>query len=169
MRLLWQGEGLDRLLDAAHARVVEVVLQTLAERGWQALPEVTFNRFGERGSIDVLGWHPACRALLVVEVKSVVPDVQAMLAGLDRKARLAPRLASDRGWMVRHVSRLLVLPNDRTSRRRVADHRATFGLAYPARTRAIRRWLVAPDGAIAGILFVPSSQSTTRRHRAGRG
>ena len=49
-----------------------------------------------------------------VEVKSVVPDLQAMLHGIDRKARVAPFLARERNWSPSTVSRLLVLPNDKT-------------------------------------------------------
>jgi transcriptional regulator with XRE-family HTH domain len=167
-RLLWQGEALDRLLDAAHAGLVEDVIQLLVANGWEVVPEATFSRFGERGSIDVLAWHPEHGALLVVEVKSVVPDMQALLAGVDRKVRIAPQLAADRGWQVRSVSRLLVLPGDRTARRRVVEHAATFDLAFPARTAVVRRWMGRPRAAISGVLVLPSSQRTTARHRVGR-
>jgi transcriptional regulator with XRE-family HTH domain len=168
LRLLWQGEALDRLLDAAHAGLVDQVVAILAEHGWVVVPEATFNHFGERGSIDILAWHPSSGALLIVEVKSVVPDMQALLAGVDRKQRIGRILARDRGWRVTSVSPLIVLPDDRTARRRVASHAATFDHACPARTRAVRRWLAAPIGPLAGIMFLPSSQSTTARHRVGR-
>jgi transcriptional regulator with XRE-family HTH domain len=88
VRLLWQGEAIDRLLDAEHARLVEWSVGWLAASGWEAIPEVTFNVRGERGSIDVLARSPS-GAVLLVEVKSVIPDIQALLAGIDRKARLA--------------------------------------------------------------------------------
>ncbi len=94
----WNGEGLDRLLDEAHARLVEVVVRRLRSFGWEVAVEVSFSRNGERGSIDVLAFHPAHRALVVIEVKSVTPDMQAMLGGLDRKARLGASIARDRGW-----------------------------------------------------------------------
>ncbi len=81
------GEDLDRLLDAGHAELVEVVAKLLRDRGWVVVPEATFSVYGERGSIDILAFHPATGALLVVEVKSTVPDVQATLAGIDRKER----------------------------------------------------------------------------------
>jgi transcriptional regulator with XRE-family HTH domain len=165
LRLLWQGEQLDRLLDAAHAGLVDQVVSILSLNGWEVVPEATFNHYGERGSIDVLAWHPGHGALLIVEVKSVVPDVQALLAGLDRKVRIAPRLAAERGWRVASVARLIVLPDDRTARRRVAAHAATFDLAYPARTRAVRRWVGRPAGPLAGVLFLSASPSTTARHR----
>lgn len=167
VRLLWQGEALDRLLDAAHAGLVDRVITILVEHGWEVVPEATFNHFGERGSIDILAWHPSTGALLIVEVKSVVPDMQALLAGVDRKQRIGRILGLELGWRVSTVSRLIVLPDDRTARRRVASHAATFDRTYPARTRAVRRWVAAPSGVLAGILFLPSSQGTTARHRVG--
>jgi hypothetical protein len=89
----------------------------------------------------------------VVEVKSTVPDIQDMLAAFDRKVRLAPKLARDRLWVVDHVSRLLVLTDDSTSRRRLAAHRATIDQVVPQRTLAVRRWIRRPVGAIGGVLF----------------
>jgi transcriptional regulator with XRE-family HTH domain len=167
LRLFWHGEELDRLLDAAHAGLVEQVVAILRANGWEVVPEATFSIYGERGSVDVLAFHPGFGALLIVEVKSAVPDMQAMLAGIDRKVRLGPSLAKDRGWRVRSVSRLLVLPDDRTARRRLSDHVATVGQVLPLGTVATRRWISRPLGSMGGVLFLPSSQSTTARHRLG--
>ena len=83
-RITWQGEGLDRLLDAAHAGLVDQVVAMLRAHGWQVVPEATFNVYGERGSIDILAFHPGSGSLLIVEVKSVVPDMQSLLAGVER-------------------------------------------------------------------------------------
>jgi transcriptional regulator with XRE-family HTH domain len=165
MRVLWQGENLDRLLDHDHAHLVERALRWLAEAGWEAAPEVTFQIGSERGSIDVLARHPRTETLLVIEVKSVVPDVQATLAGVDRKARLAPRIALDRGWKARTVARVLILPDDRTARRRVAAFATTFDQAFPARTAEIRRWAIKPTGQISGIAFVSDPTHAGARHR----
>ncbi len=165
VRVYWHGEELDRLLDAAHAGIVDQVLAILVANGWEVIPEATFNNFGERGSIDVLAWHPVHRALLIIEVKSVVPDVQALLAGVDRKVRIAPAIAAERGWQVRTVSKLIVLPDDRTARRRVDAFAATFERAFPARTRAVRRWMARPAEALSGILFLPAIRRTDPRHR----
>jgi transcriptional regulator with XRE-family HTH domain len=168
IRVLWQGEELDRLLDGDHARLVEAVVARLAAAGWIAVPEATFAIGSERGSVDVLAWHPATGHLLVVEVKSVVPDLQATLAGVDRKARLAPAIAQARGWNVRTVSRLLVLPEDRTARRRLERFAATFSRAFPDRTVAVRRWISSPDRAIAGVMFVSGAGTGRARHRVRR-
>jgi len=165
VRVLWHGEGLDRLLDAAHADLTNRVLGLLGDLGWQALPEVSFNNYGERGSIDILAFHEPTRSLLVIEIKSVVPDLQSMLGTLDRKVRIALAVARERGWQAANVSRLLVLPDDRTARRRVDRHRITFDAVLPARTAAVRRWLAAPIGRLAGVLFLSDVHHTVTRHR----
>ena len=167
VRLSWNGEALDRLLDASHARLVDAVVGRLEKSGWETVPEVSFSVDGERGSIDVLGCHPATGSLLVVEVKSVVPDIQAMLSTLDRKARLARGIGRERGWPVSTVSRLLVIGEDRTARRRVAAFEATFRQAFPVRGAELDRWLRSPDPSrpIAGLRFLTSAHHPSARHR----
>jgi transcriptional regulator with XRE-family HTH domain len=165
VRVLWHGEGLDRLLDAAHADLVERTIRLLDEYAWAAAAEVSFNRFGERGTIDILAFHEPTGSLLVIEIKSVVPDLQAMLGTLDRKARLASSIARERGWHVRSVSRLLVVPDDRTARRRVERHAATFATALPGRTVAAKQWIARPEGTFAGILFLSDVPEAGTRHR----
>jgi len=137
-RLSWNGEALDRLLDAGHAALVERVVKRLRAVGWECAVEVSFNVRGERGSVDVLAFHRATRMLLVVEVKSVVPDVQAMLMTLDRKARLGREIAKQLGWSAVGIGRLLVIGESRTSRRRVDMHASVFAASLPSRAIAIR-------------------------------
>ena len=168
VRIQFHGEALDRLRDAAHARLVEWFVAFLSALGWIVETEVTFNHFGERGSIDVLAYHPKFRALLVVEVKSVVPDVGGMQMTLDRKVRIAPELARQGGWTVDSVSRLLVVAESSTARRRVGAHAATFAAAFPTRNEAIRRWVRRPDAAIRGLFFVSDAgQASRKRASAG--
>ncbi len=51
---------LDRLIDADHAPVVDAGISTLLAHGWtRADTEVTFNEWGERGSIDFFAAHEA--------------------------------------------------------------------------------------------------------------
>jgi transcriptional regulator with XRE-family HTH domain len=167
IRLSWNGEALDRLLDVAHAHLVEMVVTRLEASGWEAVPEVSFAIASERGSIDILAFHPQTGSLLVVEVKSVVPDIQAMLGSLDRKARLGRGIGRERGWTVTTVSRLLVVGEDRTARRRIAAFEATFQRAFPLRGGALDRWLRSPDPSkpIAGLRFLSGARHTSTRHR----
>ena len=167
LRLSWNGEALDRLLDSGHAALVDLVAATLRRFGWEVVVEATFWIRGERGSIDLLAWHAPSRIVLVIEVKSVVPDIQAMLSSMDRKLRLARDIARERGWSPVAVAGLLVIGEDRTARRRIASQRATFDQVFPARAIAIRRWLAAPDASIPlrGIWFLSARHGVTGRHR----
>jgi len=167
LRLSWNGEALDRLLDSAHAAMVEAVVARLRRAGWEVATEVTFWIRGERGSIDVLAWHAAARIVLVVEVKSVVPDVQGMLAALDRKVRLALEISRDRGWPALTVSKLLVIGEGRTARRRVAAHEQTFLNEFPGRAIEVRRAIQLPDARepLRGLLFLSPAHGVSSRHR----
>jgi transcriptional regulator with XRE-family HTH domain len=169
VRVRWQGEALDRLLDEAHAALVERTVALLAPLGWQFWLEVTFSIYGERGSIDVFAWHPTTRTLLIIEVKSVVADAQGTLAPLDRKVRLAPTIARERGLDPAAVARLLVVGDTMENRRRVERFAGLFAAALPARAWAVRRWLKDPSGPIAGLLFLSdSTRNGTRRTATGR-
>jgi transcriptional regulator with XRE-family HTH domain len=171
VQVRWHGEGLDRLMDGAHAGLVELVVRLLERLGWETAVEVSFAIRGERGSIDVMGLHRDVAAVLVVEVKSVVPDAGGMLHVLDRKARLAPEIAGARGWPCASVSRLLVIGDTSTTRRRVRALDATFRTTFPMRGVAVKRWLRQPGETLAGILFLPFatgdgvSRGTTGRQR----
>jgi len=170
LQVSWQGEGLDRLLDADHAALVEAAAAELRSLGWDVAVEVSFNMRGERGSIDLLAYHRPSQTVAVIEVKSVVPDLQATLVVLDRKSRLAPEIARQRGWMVRGVGRVLVLADGRTTRRRVAEHEATFAAALPGRTVATKRWFrsTLPILPFAGIWFLAIPRRVSARQRVTR-
>jgi len=169
IRLRWRGEQLDRLIDEAHAAIVEATVVLLKRHGWIVEVEVSFAIWGERGSIDVLAFHPEFGALLVIEVKASVPDSQATIHGRDRKTRLGRDIVADRHWEIRHVSRLLVVAATTTSRRRIARLATTYDVALPARGAAVRKWLARPVGPLAGLLFVADDRhGVTKRHAPGR-
>jgi hypothetical protein len=155
MSVWWQGAELDRLIDQDHAAVVETVVAVLRDLGWVVLTEVTFSEFGERGSIDVLGFHPASGTLLVVEVKASWGSVEATNRALDAKVRLAPKIGEARfGIRPVAVGRLLVFPDESTHRRVAERHATTLVSVYPNRGREIRRWLRRPSGSLSGLWFL---------------
>jgi len=152
----WQGGELDRLLGGRHSALHEAVAARFAQLpGWTAVPEVTFSIYGERGAIDVLAWHAATRTLLVIELKTEIVDVQELLGVLDRKRRLAPKIAAERGWVPRSVAVWMILAEGRTNRRRVEAHRAVLRAALPSDGRMMRTWLDAPAGEVAALSFWP--------------
>ncbi len=156
--LRWRGGSLDRTLDERHARLVGAVVDVLLSLGWEVGVEVTYAIYGERGSIDVLAFHPASRSLLVVEVKSELTSIEETLRREDEKVRLAAKIALARfGWRTGTTSRLLVLPEDSATRRRVRRHAAVLNSVMPARNIAVRRWLQAPVNAISGLWFLANT------------
>jgi hypothetical protein len=137
--------------------------------GWETTAEYTFNHFGDRGSVDVIGWHTAHRALLIVEVKTVLVDVQDVLAALDRKCRVVPPLlARDRGWRARAVGRMLVIRDATAARTVVRRHARTFDSVLPRRATDAREWLRAPGGPIGAVWFM-SGTNVGRTRRGARG
>lgn len=167
----WRGVELPRLLDARHASLVEEVVARLSARGWETVLEYTFQHFGERGSVDVLAWRPDAHALLVVEVKTDLDDLQEMLSAIDRKARLVPRLvAAERNWVAIAWGAILVMPEGSTSRWQVSRHPAVFAAAFPARNNEIRRWIEAPTaaGPMRGVWFLQPRARATRMEAASK-
>ena len=155
----WRGGETARLLDELHANLVERCATILRRAGWEVIIEFTFSVYGERGAVDIIAWHPATRTLLIVEVKSVILDLQALISTLDRKVRLVPKLlAEQRGWVAERVGRLVYAPATTRNRNVVGRHEASLRFAYPMRGADARRWLVHPVGAMAALwLARPSS------------
>src|SRR4029078_7707607 len=93
----WRGGDLDRLLDEAHARLVDEVVRRLAALHWDVRVEVTYSEYGERGSIDVLAARRELLAVVNVEVKSDLTVIEATVRKSDEKDRLVRRsLARER-------------------------------------------------------------------------
>lgn len=152
----WRGGDVDRLLDEGHAAVVAVASDLLKRVGWEVAVEVTFAIYADRGSMDVLAWHPATRTLLVVEVKTELTSIEETLRTLDMKARRAREVAADRlGWRGVALSRLLVLPDTSTSRRRVARHDEVLLSVFPIRGPGVRAWLTSPAQGAGMLAFLP--------------
>lgn len=178
VRAGWRGGDLGRLLNARHSAMHEAVARRFARRGdWTVAPEVSFARFGERGVIDLLAWHAGRSALLVIELKTELVDIQETMATLDRKRRLAKYVGADHGWSATHVSAWLILADSRTNRRHVALHRATLRNAFPLDGRSISAWLDNPTRSVAALTFLTdirranggtSLHSPKRIHAAAR-
>jgi transcriptional regulator with XRE-family HTH domain len=161
----YRGAAADRLLDEGHARLVGLIVDLLKLHGWEVRIEVSYSSFGERGSIDVLAWHAAERVLVVIEVKTEFGALESTLRTFDAKVRLAPGIAAKRfAWHARSIGQMLVLPEDRTARRRVDRHATVLRMSLPAGSRELRSWVARPSGSIAGIWFltIPGLSNVTR-------
>jgi transcriptional regulator with XRE-family HTH domain len=168
MELRWRGAALDRLLDEDHARLVGVVAERLRRAGWSVETEITYSEFGERGSFDLIALHAAASIVLVIEVKTDLPSLEATLRKLDEKGRLARTVARKRfGWQAARVARLLVLPDTRTLRRRLARHPTLVSRALPARSIEVRRWIASPSGPLSGVWFLSDTNGRSAVRRSG--
>jgi transcriptional regulator with XRE-family HTH domain len=165
LQLRWQGGDLDRLVNARHSAFHEVMARRFASlEGWTAAPEVSFSIYGERGVIDILAFHPATGSVLVVELKTEIVDVQELLGTLDRKRRLAQRIASERGWVAHRVGVWLAVAESTTNRRRVAVHGTVLRSVLPSGSRAVTAWLREPGrGGLAALSFVSEVHGTRTR------
>lgn len=161
----WRGGDLDRLLNRGHSALHESVARMFRDElpAWILAPEVSFAIFGERGVIDILAWHPGRRALLLIELKTDLADINELLGTFDRKRRLAAEVAAGRGWDPVTVSAWLIISESRTSRRRVEAHAAMLHAALPNDRRTIRRWLRDPVGTVAGLTFWTDTRGETGR------
>ena len=149
------------LLDAGHAALVDSGAAIHQQHGWEAIVEFTFNIAGERGSVDLVAWHPARRALAIDEIKTRLPDMQDLYSSFDRKMRIVPTLlARERGWHADVFGRLLVVADTPTNRRIVRGHAATFRSSFPGDSRVARSWVADPSGPCAAIWFVPYPAGT---------
>ena len=145
----WRAGDLDRLLNARHSALHESVARWFHDTlpAWTLVPEASFAIYGDRGVIDILAWHSGRRAVLVIELKTDIADVNELLGTFDRKRRVATRVAEERGWDPVSVSAWLIVEDGRTNRRRVEAHATMVRSALPHDGPTIRRWLRDPaDG-----------------------
>lgn len=164
----WRGGELDRLFDADHARLQERWAVRKDAR-WLSAQEVTYNHYGDRGSIDDLAFDPSTGTLLVSELKTGIYNSGGVLMKLDEKLRIAIDAARRFGWAVQRVVPCLVIAESSTNRRRIAEHPALFA-RFDCRGRDAVAWLRDPSSPVRGVLlFVPLSDVRGRHTmRAGR-
>jgi transcriptional regulator with XRE-family HTH domain len=164
LEVRWRGAAADRLLDEAHAALVAETAARLRHLGWDVQLEVTYSQFGERGSFDILAWHPISRTVLAVEVKTEMPSLEETLRKLDEKARLAATVGRERfGWQARSAGRLLVLPSTSTMRASLGRHASIVENALPLQGAELRRWLARPIAGAAGVWFVSNTNRSSRK------
>ena len=149
----WRAGELDRLMNSKHSQLHESLARWFGDElpDWVLRPEVSFAVYGERGIIDILAWHPGRRALLVIELKTDIADVNELVGGVDRKRRLATGIARTMGWEPESVSVWVVVAAGRTksSADRGPRGHASRGVSdgWPLH----QAWLGDPTGPVAAL------------------
>jgi hypothetical protein len=149
----WRAGDLDRLLNARHSQLHELVARWFGKElpAWILAPEVSYAIYRERGVVDIVAWHPGRRAILVIELKTDIVDINQLIGKVGEKARLIRQIVRDRGWDPLTVSTWVIVAGGRTNRARLAAHRAVLRAAFPADGRAMRSWLSDPVGQMAAL------------------
>lgn len=160
--LRWNGTELDRLLNAGHSAMHELVVGILTAAGWEVVPERSFSIWGERGVIDLLAWHAATRSLLVVELKTEIVEVQRLIGTVDRYRRLAPQVVRDLGWEPLIVAAWVAVAESPTNRRRLGEHASVLRAAFPSDGRTVAGWLRRPSGPLAALSFLSDARVANR-------
>jgi transcriptional regulator with XRE-family HTH domain len=163
----WRGAETARLLDERHAGLVREVSDALARLGFEVRVEHTFNIWGERGSIDILARHPLLRAVVAIEVKTRLVDLQDLLASTNRKRRLLATICAEEDWSAEIFGSVLVLPEASWARHAVRRFAPILDTAFPARTVEVRRWLRKPTLDLRGIWFLSNDSPGSRDRRSG--
>ncbi len=163
----WRAGDLDRMLNARHSRLHELVARRF--RGlsdWRVAPEVSFWIRGERGVVDILAFNRAADMLLVIELKTDIVDVNELVGTVDRKRRLAIEIAREPGWIVGPSTRTsvwVIVAEGSTNRRRVGAHRTMLRAAFPIDGRTVPGWLPRPSEPIRVLSFWSDEHPQTAR------
>ena len=121
----WRAGDLDRLLNAKHSELHELVARWFAAElpEWVLAPEVSFAIYGERGVIDILAWHEP--TTLAPRHRAQDGDRGRERAARDRGPEAAarlPRSPASADGTPRTVSQWLIVADTRTNRRRLDAH-----------------------------------------------
>ena len=166
LEVRWRGGQAERLLDERSATLGVHVTEYLRSQRWLVLPEVTFQHYAERGSIDLFAVREAERVVCVIELKSTVLSYEETQRRLDVKQRLAPEIAFERlGWRPRFVGVVLVVDDTTANRSRLARIGPLLRAGLPATNSNVRRWLARPEGPLRGLWFVRLSHGRTATRR----
>jgi len=161
------GADLDRLLGAGHSAMHEELARMFAGRRTGCAARRDLRDLWRARAIDVLAWHEPTRSLLVIELKTELVDMQETVGTLDRKVRLAGKIARERGWDPLTVSSWLLIAESPSNRRAARRHGAMLGQRFTVDGHAMAAWLRRPGGRVHALSFLSSSHRTgTRRQLA---
>jgi hypothetical protein len=164
IRLVGRGGELIRLADEEHAAAVEIVAAALRQWGCVVVTEAGFSEWGERGRIDLVAYDPTAGALVIVEVKTELLDLQKLFGDLDARERLVAGIARRYGWKVERRITVLGVAATAPNRRVVRQHPTLFA-AFEAR-RLTRSRILGSEGRV--LCWIAASDAGRRGWLAGR-
>jgi transcriptional regulator with XRE-family HTH domain len=142
--------------DGVHAACVAFIARRLRSQGWEAAVEVEIGDGRSRGWIDILAYRASDRTLLVIEVKTEIHDVGALLRTAAWYRREAPAAARRLGWTASRVVLGLLALASSDNDERLARQRALIGELFPDDASALETLIEGvinppPLGAVAMV------------------
>jgi transcriptional regulator with XRE-family HTH domain len=139
--------GRSRRRDAVHAWTAGRVGERLRRVGWEVVDEAEVGSGRIRGYIDLLAHRPSDDAVVVIEVKTEIRDLGAIIRTLRWYAEVAPAAARRLGWRSRRVVvALVVLDSKAVEDELHATAEAARG-AFPADPLDLGEWLADPSAS----------------------
>lgn len=174
VRLVLEGpvvRGRRRRRDGVHAWLAGRVGQRLRRLGWEVIDEAAVGSGRLRGYIDLLGHRPGDGSVLVVEVKTEIRDLGAIVRTLRWYAEEAWAAARLQGWRPRRVIVLLVVLDSTAVEDELRMSADLARRAFPADPLAVGSWLadpLAPPPAGLAVGFVDPASHRLAWLRRGR-
>lgn len=119
--------------------------------GWS--PSRSASTTTATGDDTIVAFHPARGTILVVEIRTAIGDVHAMLGSIDVKVRLALQVARDLGWTGASTVVPALVVADERSQHRIVGRNAELFDRLSVRGRSARAWLRDPETGVSGLLF----------------
>jgi transcriptional regulator with XRE-family HTH domain len=163
--------------DQVHARCSAYSTRRLVSDGWLVKREVEIGTDRSRGWIDILAFHPGSGVLLVIEIKTELPDLGAVERSMNWYEREAVRAARRFGWRPSWVGSALLLLHSRANDERVMSARSVIQIGFPGRARELQgvvrgeeprngRFVAMIDPRSRRAAWLRSTRSDGRRSRA---
>jgi len=164
--LPFAGEGRGQV-DAAHARCVGAARRLLASEGYVCATEESVTDGAWRGWIDLVGYCPRTRRLVVVEVKTDLRDAGALERQVERYTRHCLEVARRRGWRVAEIVVVVLVLATAEADAFLVANRDVMESAFPVRGRAAISCLL-DRGPIRGRLLLMIDPRRRGRRVLGR-
>jgi hypothetical protein len=137
--------GRSRRRDAVHAWIAGRVGERLRRVGWEVVDEAEIGSGRIRGYIDLLAHRHSDGAVVVVEVKTEIRDLGAIIRTLRWYAKEAPAAARRLGWRPRRVAVALVVLDSKAVEDELHATTDVARGAFPADPLVLGEWLIDPS------------------------
>jgi transcriptional regulator with XRE-family HTH domain len=134
--------------DVVHAACSAYVARRLRLAGWEVAVEVEVGSGRSRGWIDILAYRASDRTLPLIEIKTEIHDVGALLRTVGWYRREASAAARRLGWRPARLASGLMLLASAADDENVRRQLGLLSEVFPDGATGLARLIAAPAGTI---------------------